>query len=290
MHDSLEQLVRSTTGTSGAKRGRWRATLIGAAVASLALTGCAGSNGSDAGEATTSASTQAANESAVEFPYTFQNADGTTTEIPEQPQNIASTSVTVTGALLSFGAPVKASGAAANGKFFPQWADEAAKANVETLWSAGKVDLEAVIAADPDLIVVASTGADSAIDNLADFQDIAPTIVVDYGGESWPWTEAQTLQEGTRDLLNPDNLHFKSIDAGLLPPSSLKPHRTDRRYLDDFRNDFRDVDSLFAQQQIYLDPRTRVMMSHLLDPVTLEESSNVGDLVARSGMAVSPCH
>ena len=133
MHGSLEQLVRSTTGTSGAKRGRWRTTLIGVAVAALALTGCAGSNGSDAGEATTSTSTQAANESAVKFPYTFQNADGTTTEIPKQPQNIASTSVTVTGTLLSFGAPVKASGAAGNGEFFPQWADEAAKANVETL-------------------------------------------------------------------------------------------------------------------------------------------------------------
>lgn len=193
MHDSLEQLVRSTTGTSGAKRGRWRTTLIGVAVAALALTGCAGGNGSDAGEATTSTSTQAANESAVKFPYTFQNADGTTTEIPKQPQNIASTSVTVTGTLLSFGAPVKASGAAGNGEFFPQWADEAAKANVEPLWSAGQVDLEAVIAADPDLIVVASTGNDSAIDNLADFQDIAPTIVVDYGGESW---KDLTLQLG----------------------------------------------------------------------------------------------
>ncbi len=80
------------------------------------------------------------------------------------------------------------------------------------------------------------------------------------------WTEAHTLQEGSRDLLNPDNLHFRSINAGLLPPSSLKPHRTDRKYLDDFRDDFHDVDSLFAQQQIYLDPRIRERVSHLLDP------------------------
>jgi ribosomal protein S12 methylthiotransferase accessory factor len=36
---------------------------------------------------------------------------------------------------------------------------------------------------------------------------------------------------------------------------NLKPHRTDRRYLDSYRADFADVRDLLCQQQIYLDPR-----------------------------------
>ena len=45
--------------------------------------------------------------------------------------------------------------------------------------------LEAVIAQDPALIVVAASGADSTKDNIADLQAIAPTIVVDYSDGTW---------------------------------------------------------------------------------------------------------
>ncbi len=119
------------------------------------------------------------------WPLTFTNADGSTTEIPAKPQRIASTTVSTTGTLLAIGAPVVASGAAGNGKFFDQWAPVAAGRKVATLWSAGSVDLEAVYAAKPDLIVVSSTGADSVLDQVAKLKETAPTIVVDYGGQTW---------------------------------------------------------------------------------------------------------
>ncbi|WP_230206398.1 Fe2+-enterobactin ABC transporter substrate-binding protein [Microbacterium gorillae] len=158
--------------------------LIGAGVAALlaatALAGC--SSSAPAAEAETAPTENAAAES---WPRTFENADGTTTEIPAQPESIASTSVTVTGTLLAIGAPVTASGAAGNGKFFAQWADIAQEEGVSTLWPAGEVDLEAVHGAAPDLIVVSTSGADSVADQVAQLQEIAPTIVVDYGGQTW---------------------------------------------------------------------------------------------------------
>jgi ABC-type Fe2+-enterobactin transport system substrate-binding protein len=130
------------------------------------------------------------------WPRTFTNADGSTTEIPAQPQRILSTTVTVTGTLLAVDAPVVASGAAGNGNFFAQWADVADERGVATAWPAGSVDIEAVYAAEPDLIVVSTSGADSAIDQLAEFQAIAPTIVVNYGNQTWQQLAGQ-LGEAT---------------------------------------------------------------------------------------------
>ncbi|KAB1643210.1 Fe2+-enterobactin ABC transporter substrate-binding protein [Gulosibacter chungangensis] len=163
---------------------RLRGAVVLAATAALALTGCA-STASDSTDAGATTDTAAGGASDVSFPLTFENADGTTTEIPEQPENIVSTSVTLTGALLSFDAPISASSSAGNGQFFDQWADVAEEKGIENLWAVGSVDVDALIAADPDLIVVSSSGADSAMDNLADFQAIAPTIVLDYGEGTW---------------------------------------------------------------------------------------------------------
>ncbi|GAB3112843.1 Fe2+-enterobactin ABC transporter substrate-binding protein [Bordetella tumbae] len=120
-----------------------------------------------------------------DWPRRFHNADHTITELPGPPRRILSTSVTVTGTLLAIGAPVVASASAANGKFFAQWADVAEQRGVENLWPAGGVDLEAVYAVAPDLIVVSATGADSAREHLARLRTAAPTIVVDYGRQSW---------------------------------------------------------------------------------------------------------
>jgi len=119
------------------------------------------------------------------WPRTFANADGTTTEIPAQPQKILSTSVSITGTLLAVDAPVVASGSAGNGRFFAQWAPVAEERGVTNAWPAGSVDIEAVYAAEPDLIIVSTSGADSALDQLAEFQAIAPTIVLNYGNQTW---------------------------------------------------------------------------------------------------------
>lgn len=154
-----------------------RAAFAVAAAAALALTGC-----SSGGE-TPAETTAAAGDG--EWPVVFQNADDTTTEIPAKPESILSTSVSVTGTLLAIDAPVTATAGAANGKFFPQWSSVAEERGVQVTWPAGSVDLEAAHAAAPDLIIVSASGADSAVDQLADFQAIAPTIVVDYANQSW---------------------------------------------------------------------------------------------------------
>lgn len=69
------------------------------------------------------------------------------------------------------------------------------------------------------------------------------------------WTEALTLQEGSRDLNEKDSLIRQAIDWGFAAYQGLKEWRADRRYLDSYRPDFRDCADLMCQQQIFLDPR-----------------------------------
>jgi ABC-type Fe2+-enterobactin transport system substrate-binding protein len=156
--------------------------LKGLAVAAVGLTVLAGC-GSQSGAKSADSDKQSSSES--QWPREFKNADGSKTEIKEKPKKIVSTSVTVTGTLLAFDAPVVASGSDAGGEFFGQWADVAKDRGVKNMWPAGKVDLEAVYGEDPDLIVVSAEGADSAKDQVDELKDVAPTIVVDYGGQTW---------------------------------------------------------------------------------------------------------
>ncbi|MBL7499671.1 YcaO-like family protein [Frankia sp. CNm7] len=69
------------------------------------------------------------------------------------------------------------------------------------------------------------------------------------------WTEALTLQEGSRDLDTEHSLIRQAVAWGFASYQGLKPWRADRRYLDDYRPDFRDCADLMCQQQIFLDPR-----------------------------------
>lgn len=173
-----------------------------AASAALALTGCgsSASSGSSASPSNSGASTPAGSSSAGStgagdaqvqgWPRTIKHAKGETV-IEKKPENIASTSITLTGSLLAIDAPVKTSAATKvteiTGKqgFFGQWADVAQERGVEVLYPNLEFDEEALLAADPDLIVVSSTGADSTADQYEKLSDIAPTIVLDYGGSSW---------------------------------------------------------------------------------------------------------
>lgn len=130
---------------------------------------------------------------------TFQNANGTSTEIPAEPKRILSTSVAITGTLLAIDAPVVASASAADGSFFGQWRDVATERNVDNAWPAGSVDLDAAYALAPDLIVVSTGGADSAIEQLSALQAIAPTIVLDYGNQTWQEMARQLGQATWRE-------------------------------------------------------------------------------------------
>ncbi|CAM2005485.1 YcaO-like family protein [Acanthopleuribacter pedis] len=79
------------------------------------------------------------------------------------------------------------------------------------------------------------------------------------------WSEALTLQEGSRDLLQPESLLRMSAEEwGMLSVPYL-PHRADRRYLDSFDPEFRDVTDLMLQQQVFLDPRAVEKVRPLLD-------------------------
>lgn len=119
------------------------------------------------------------------WPRTLVNADGTQTTIPARPKRILSTSVTITGTLLAIDAPLAASASSANGHFFNQWAAIARTRGVKKLWPAGSVDMEAAYAIAPDLIVVSANGGDSALAQVDQLRLIAPTVVLDYGGQTW---------------------------------------------------------------------------------------------------------
>lgn len=122
---------------------------------------------------------------AQDWPRVFHNVDGTETIIEHQPKRILSTSVTLTGTLMAIDAPVVGSATTTAGDFFAQWASLAKQRGVEPLWSAGSVDLESVYAMAPDLIVVSTSGADSAMAQVEEFRELAPTIVLDYSDLSW---------------------------------------------------------------------------------------------------------
>ncbi|MSS00227.1 Fe2+-enterobactin ABC transporter substrate-binding protein [Arthrobacter sp. BL-252-APC-1A] len=155
------------------------------ATAVLALTlGACSSEAADADPA-------ASSSPSTEWPRTITHEAGETV-IDAMPETIVSTSLSVTGTLLAIDAPVTAtsvstarSGTADENGFFSQWADVAVERGVEPLYTIGELDLEAVIAEDPDLIVVSTSGADSVLDQYDALSDIAPTIVVNYGDQTW---------------------------------------------------------------------------------------------------------
>ena len=177
---------------------RSSSALAALAGAALLLTACSsGGSESDAdasasGDATTaeeSTSEEAAAEDG-EWPRIVTHASGET-EIPEKPLVIVSTSITLTGTLLAIDAPVAASAATSVGPltddngFFAQWADVAAERGVEVLYPNLELDLEAIEALEPDLIIGSIVGADSTVDSYDQLAEIAPTVMLDYGASAW---------------------------------------------------------------------------------------------------------
>ncbi|MEB7504324.1 Fe2+-enterobactin ABC transporter substrate-binding protein [Arthrobacter koreensis] len=154
-----------------------------AAILALTLGACS----TDAADAEPAASSSPSSE----WPRTITHEAGETV-IDAKPENIVSTSLSVTGTLLAIDAPVTATsvskargGTADENGFFAQWADVAIERGIDPLYTIGELDLEAVIAEDPDLIVVSTSGADSVLDQYDTLSEIAPTIVVNYGDQTW---------------------------------------------------------------------------------------------------------
>lgn len=180
--------------------GTVRRILATVAALTLLLTACGGSGGetttTSSPESTTTTTTEASTTTTTEavedtgFPRTITHANGETV-IDEKPVRIVSTSITITGTLLAMGAPVVASAATTPGPltddngFFAQWADVATERGVEVLYPNLEFDLEAVIAAEPDVIIVSTSGADSALEQYDALSAVAPTLVYNYGNQSW---------------------------------------------------------------------------------------------------------
>lgn len=122
----------------------------------------------------------------------FVDDTDATVEVPAHLSRVVSTSVTLTGTLLAIDAPVVGSGGSrpnATGLdehgWFSHWSKIAGERGVQSLYTDQKVDLESIMAAKPELIVVSKTGGDSAMDQYEQLRQIAPTVVIDYNSSDW---------------------------------------------------------------------------------------------------------
>lgn len=145
------------------------------------------------------------------WPRTVRHDAGELT-LPARPQRIVSTAPSLTGILLAIGAPVVASAATTpsvltdDKGFFSQWAGVADERGVEVLYGKLEFDIEAVIGAEPDLLVISATGADSVAQHHAELEAQGiPAIVVNYSNQSW--------QDIARELGKATGLEDQAADA-----------------------------------------------------------------------------
>ncbi|MGQ3676476.1 Fe2+-enterobactin ABC transporter substrate-binding protein [Xanthobacter sp. TB0139] len=165
------------------------------------------------------------------WPRTIQHEAGPLT-LAAPPKRVISTTPSVTGILLAINAPVISSAATTpsiltDGKgFFSQWAQLADERDVSVLYKNLTFDMEAVIGADPDLVVVSATGADNATlyyDELV-AQGI-PTIVVNYSNHRWQELATQLGQATGREqdaqaAIGRFNAYAAKVAATLAPPET----------------------------------------------------------------------
>jgi iron complex transport system substrate-binding protein len=155
----------------------------------LAACGDDGTSDDDSADATTTTAVEEGAES--EWPVEIEHAYGTTT-IEQQPESVASASVSMTGHLLAVDAPVVASMAtspdspiADDNGFFIQWSEAASDAGVEAI-PGPAINVEAIAAAQPDLIIGSAVGGDAVDEQTYELLNaIAPTIVIDHSGSTW---------------------------------------------------------------------------------------------------------
>ncbi|WP_168581445.1 Fe2+-enterobactin ABC transporter substrate-binding protein [Gephyromycinifex aptenodytis] len=168
--------------------------------------------------------------SAGAWPRTITGAKGETT-LEKQPTRIVSTSVVLTGSLLAIDAPVIGTGAAKpndrgldNQGLFAHWSPIAKEHGVKVLYNNQEVDLEAVASADPDLILVAATGGDSAMDAYDQLTKLAPVVVIDYNKIGWEEVTKQLgtitgLEENASKVLEDYSTKISELKASMQAPS-----------------------------------------------------------------------
>ncbi|UYQ77915.1 Fe2+-enterobactin ABC transporter substrate-binding protein [Glutamicibacter sp. JL.03c] len=190
----------------------------------LSLGACTSAPNPEAREAST------ATVEADGWPRMVTDETGDLIKIPSKPERIVSTSVSVTGTLLSLDAPVVGTAVAPQSPatdkhgFLSQWADVASKHSVDALYEIGSFDLEAIRDRKPDLILVSASGADSELEHLDQLRDIAPTLLVDYTEEQWTSLSADLAKAtGTEAASTRNNeiikQRFASLKESLAIPS-----------------------------------------------------------------------
>ncbi len=119
------------------------------------------------------------------------------------PRTIAHDGGSLTGTLLAIDAPVVSTAAAVQGPltdasgFFRQWAEIARARGLDVLYPNLSFDIEALIVADPDLVIVSETGGDSALAFVPEIEALGfPVLVLNYGVNSWEQL-ATTLGQAT---------------------------------------------------------------------------------------------
>lgn len=163
-------------------------TLAASVSALLIVSGCSGNAGQES-EGGEDGSSQNAGEDATRTVETGQGE----VEIPEDPQRIVVLNYSLAGYLFNLDAPVVATTSRDfdyEGTFPDEWSDKAESEGTEWLpWSADGFDLEAVLDAEPDLIIGGGLGFPNglAVDAYDELSRIAPTVIVD--GELDPWQE-----------------------------------------------------------------------------------------------------
>lgn len=143
------------------------------------------------------------------------------------PKRIVSTSVVLTGTLLALDAPVIGSGASKPDSegfddigFFSHWSAIAKERGVKALYANSELDIEAVTAEKPDLIIIASSGGDSTAKEYDSLSRIAPTVAINYNSESWQDVTRQVAdvtgtQARAEELTNTFNSRITELKAGM---------------------------------------------------------------------------
>ena len=174
--------------TPGERTPRRRAVLAAAGGLALLLAGCGGSGGSAAG----SAASAAASSSSAPATRTISTAQGEIT-VPGDPQRIVVLSGGLAGYLFALDAPVVATDTRVlgvtdlDGGFPPSWSAEAQQQGTTALPAGEQLNVEAVAAAQPDLIIGGGQGitAVQAEQNYDALSAIAPTVLVPATTTAW---------------------------------------------------------------------------------------------------------
>lgn len=188
-----------------------------AAATAFSLAACASENSATSGSSSAAKSTGADAAKEAAFPRTIDGQDNNRApvkvEIPAQPKRIVSGSVSLTGALLSLDAPVIASGGgnpkapmfADDTGFARAWQDLAAQKNVKSIFTIGSQNAEAILAEQPDLVVMSNVGADNGNEFYEQIKGLVPVQVIDYSKQSW--------QETTREVAKSTGLEDKAEEV-----------------------------------------------------------------------------